>query len=225
MLNSTGAVHVHAGRLDEAREVLLEALADAEATLPPIHPSIATVLGNLAQVDIAQGHPEDAMPRYERVLEIYRTIHPEPHADLSSAMHNYASTFDALDQRERAVELYREALQLRIDTMGPTHPATAGTMHNLGLLLALHFDADEADEGVELLEKALELRLAADVDPYLRATTTFMLARAYEKRGDLDAAIAKAEQSRGYLRQIQPRHADILAHVEAWLAKKQTATR
>jgi hypothetical protein len=66
---------------------------------------------------------------------------------------------------------------------------------------------------------------ASDAEPhcatYRRATTNFMLARAYEKRGELERAIEHAGNARDYLRGIAPRHADILEHIEGWLAQRE----
>jgi tetratricopeptide (TPR) repeat protein len=220
MLNTLGAMRVYQGDLKAARETLEQAVAEAEQTLPPVSASLASVLSNLAQVDIMEEHPEAARERYTRVLAIYRAVYGAEHPDVAMALHNLASAIDAAGDKTEAVRIYRESLAMRLKLMGAEHPATAGSMHNLGLVLAFHGDIDE---GIELMEGALAVRLKVDVDPYLRATTSFMLARAYDKRGDHDDALRSAKAAAGFLREIAPRKADVLTHIEAWITKHESA--
>lgn len=219
LLNTLGATRVHQGRLDGARAALEEALEEAESTLPPSNITIASVLSNLAQVEFLEGKPEAAAERYDRVLSIYRAAHGPKHPDVALALHNYAGALDEAGDPEQAVALYRESLAMRIELMGAEHPATAGTMHNLGLTLS---DGENLDEGIDYLQRALQIRLKADIDPYYRATTSFMLARAYAKRGDDAEALEAAKQARDFLQQIAPRKKDILEHVEAWIATRDS---
>ena len=218
LLNSLGAMRVHQGRAEDARATLEEALDEAHATLPPNHVTIGPVLSNLAQVDIIEKKPEAAAERYAAVLAIYRGAYGDKHPDISMALHNWAAVVDDAGDDARAIELYREALAMRIELLGPEHPLTAGTMHNLGLTLT---GGTDLDEGIEYLERALEIRLKVDIDPFYRATTSFMLARAYERRGDDAKALEAAKRARDFLQQIAPRKKDILEHVEAWIAKHE----
>jgi eukaryotic-like serine/threonine-protein kinase len=218
MLNTLGALELQRGNTEAGQEHLERALALAREVLRDDHPTMATLLVNLAQIDMIGKRHDDAAQRYRQALEIYRAAHGTAHPDIALAMHNLASALDGAGDREEAIAIYRETLDMRLQTNGPEHPGTANTLHNLGLVLV---STGEIDEGIEHMERALELRERAKVDPYRRATTNFMLARAYEKRGELERAIEHAGNARDYLRGIAPRHADILEHIEGWLAQRE----
>ncbi len=69
-----------------------------------------------------------------------------------------------------------------------------------------------------MLARALEIRERAEVDPWLPASSAFMLAKAYEQRGERARAVAAARRAQELFRQIAPRKADVSAMVDAWLA-------
>ncbi len=216
MLNTVGALAVHEGDLPRARQALEQALAMADATLLAQDPSTAGILSNLGTIDMEQGELARATEHFERAIAIYRAVHGPDHPDVALALHNLASAQDKAKDPEAAIRTYRESLAIRMRTSGPEHPGTANTMHNLGLVLVGH---GGLDEGIALLERALELRERAKVDPFRRASSAFMLAKAYEQRGERKKAIALAEQAQVLLQGIAPRKADVLTAVETWLAK------
>jgi eukaryotic-like serine/threonine-protein kinase len=214
MFNTLGALELHRGNIEAGRAHLENGLALAAELLPAEHSNVASIVSNLAQIDMWEKRHEEAAAGYRRALAIYQAVHGPAHPDVALTLHNLAAAHDGLGEREQAVALYREALAMRLQVNGPEHPGTATTHHNLGLVLV---GVGEIDEGIEHMERALAIREASKVDPYNRATTNFMLARAYEKRGDLTRARERALRSRDYLREIAPRHANILEVVETWL--------
>ncbi|HWB78761.1 MAG TPA: serine/threonine-protein kinase [Nannocystaceae bacterium] len=215
MLNTVGALAVHEGDLAHARAALEQALAMAELALLTDHATTASVLTNLGNIEMDEGRYAPAVERLERALSIYRSVHGPEHADVALAIHNLAGAYDKSGDVTKAIALYREALAMRRRVSGEDHPGTANSMHNLGLVLTNH---GELDEGIALLEGALAIRDAKKVDPFRRASSAFMLAKAYDRRGDRVRAIALAERARVLLQGIAPRKAEVLTAVEAWLA-------
>jgi tetratricopeptide (TPR) repeat protein len=149
------------------------------------------------------------------VLAIQRELYDKPHADVALALHNLAGAYDKAGDIPRAIALFRESLAMRLETSGPDHPSTATTQHSLGTLLLAH---GTLDESIALLERALVVREAASVDPWRRATTNFMLAKAREKQNRRAAALAHTDRALALLREIAPRQAELVAKIEAWVA-------
>lgn len=225
MLNTLGGLQLHLGDREAARASLERALAMAEHTLPPTHQSIATISNNLAAIEMESGEYAAALALHQRATEIYRANFGESHPDIALALHNQAGALDKLGRVDEAIALYREALAMRNATSGPEHPGTANTLHNLGLVLVT---AGQLEEGISDLERALEIRDKTKVDPFRRGSTAFMLAKAYAKRGDVGKddparALELARRAQASFRSIAPRHAEVAAAIDAWIAKHGAA--
>ncbi len=215
MLNTLGALEIQRKRFDQGRAALDEALTLLGDGSESVRATRASVLSNRAALDLNTGDAHAAVGRYEEVLALYREIHGAAHPEIALALHNLAGALDSDGVTDRAIAMYREALAMRLGTSGPEHPSTANTMHNLGNILARHGDLAE---GIAMLERALQIRETSNVDPWRRASTRFMLARALERRGDRAAALHHASQSRALLLGIAPSHADTLVQLDTWLA-------
>ena len=217
MLNSVGVLELQLGRFEDAREHLDLGIAIAGETLPEGNATTATLEATRAHLYLRDGDFAAAEAGMRRTIEIYERVNGREHPDVALATHNLASVIDKAGDKQRAIETYRQALELRLATVGPDHPGTAGTLHNLGLTL---FDSGvDVKEGIELLERAKAIRDAQKVDPYKRATTRFMLARAYLDQGRREEAFRHAEEAREFLALVAPLHADVAEHIDAWLAK------
>ncbi|MEX1365304.1 MAG: tetratricopeptide repeat protein, partial [Nannocystaceae bacterium] len=215
MLSNLGAVQFKQGHLDDARATFERALAQAEQSFDPSHPTVAKVLGNLGQVDYSQGKIDQARRRYERMLPILREHHGDEHPDIATALHNLAGTQASGGELALAIATYREALAMRERVLGPQNPGTAISLQAMGSTL---LRAGELTEAIELLERAQAIRTEASVDPYQRATTAFTLGKARAAAGQPELGRPLVEQARELLVPIQPRHAELLAEVEQWLA-------
>jgi len=215
-LNTVGALQLQMRDVLAARETYARALKIAETGLDPGDRYFATLYSNVAHADISEGKPEAAIGQYEKALEIYREAHGENHPDIALTLHNLAGAIDDSGDKQRAIEIYRDALRIRIETLGAEHPGTAATQHNLGLLL---FSTGNVDDGIAMMEEARATREGAGIDPFKRASTRFMLARAYREKGEHDTAEAYAREAVLQLKKIAPRRQDIHDHIVGWLAK------
>jgi len=218
MLNTMGALYLHLGDAASARATLERAHAIAVETLSADALTTATIESNLAQLDMRDERYADAEARYRRVLAIYRNTYGPVHPDVALALHNVASARDEAADPEGAVPLFREALAIRLETSGPEHPSTANTQHNLGRVLV---KTGAADEGIALMERALATREAAGVDPFLRASSRWSLARALADRGDTTRSLQLAKEARDLLAGLAPRHAQHRTRIEAWIAERE----
>jgi tetratricopeptide (TPR) repeat protein len=216
MLSSIGALEVQRGRKDAARAALDDGLAILAGVAGSSRATRATLLSNRATLDLESGNTQRGVDAFQEIVALRRELHGPTHPDVALAMHNLASALDKNGAYEASISQYREALAMRIATSGPDHPGTATTQHNLGTLLTKHGDVNEA---IAMLERALATRDKANVDPWRRASTRFMLAKALERRGDRKAALARAEEARALLREIAPRHAEVAAALDEWVAE------
>lgn len=216
MLSNLGALQYKRGDMESARVTFERALAMAEAIFDPSHPTVAKVLGNLGQVDHAEGRIEDSRRSYERMLPILREHHGQEHPDIASTLHNLAGAQFQGGHRELGLATFREALAMRERILGPDNPGTAITLQALGSALRL---TGRLEEAIVLLERAHAIRTETSLDPYQQAITGFTLGRARAQAGDREAGRVLVEQARTLLLPMQPRHADLLAEVDAWLAE------
>lgn len=216
-LNTVGALQLNLQDIPGARKTYARALEVAEASLADDSPVLATLISNLAHADVAQKRFPEAIAGYNRAIALHRNAHGPEHPEVALAMHNLAGAIDDSGDQPRAIKLYTEVLALRLSTSGPQHLGTANTWHNLGLL---HFTSGNVELGIEMMEKARAVRESHNVDPYRRASTRFMLARAYDSKGEHDKAMAYAREATAQLRLTSPLRASLLEHVERWIEKR-----
>jgi tetratricopeptide (TPR) repeat protein len=90
------------------------ALAIRERTLPADHPSIASTLGNLAQLEYEQGRHREAAAHFERALTIRASRGAAP-KDRAFESFGLARALWALGDRNRARQLAEEARTTYVD--------------------------------------------------------------------------------------------------------------
>lgn len=219
-LNTVAVLQIQQQDYEAARATYKRALEIARANFPADSLLFASMYSNVAHIDLAEKKYDSAIAAYEKVLGLYRTGHGAVHPEVGLTLHNLAGAIDDSGDSSKAIELYREALEIRLATSGPAHPGTANTQHNLGLAM---FSSGEVDAGIEMMEKARLVRERLKVDPFKQASTRFMLARAYSKRGEEAKAIEYAERAVQLLHSIAPRRSSIREHIEAWLVKHRAA--
>ncbi len=130
------------------------ALATAEKTLGPEHPSIGTRLSDLAYLFQNNGDLVGAEPLYRRALAISRKILGPLHSDTGASLNNLARLLQDKGDYTEAEPLYRRALALLEKVLGPVHPDTATNLDNLGRLLQAKGDCAEAEA---LVRRALAI--------------------------------------------------------------------
>jgi superkiller protein 3 len=103
-------------------------------------------LGNLANVLLLQGHTEEAVAEYRKLLQLDPDS-PEGHIDLSAALLRQGRMDEAIAQAQKAVELAR-------------HTDDAGEGHNdammLGVLAGVYAKAGRYPEAIAAGKMALQ---------------------------------------------------------------------
>ena len=133
-LNNRGNNLVGLGRLAEAEEVLVQALAIRRQLLPARHKSLAVTLGNLGHVHEHQRRVDLAWAELSEALDIERGSNTDP-ADqgrLLASLGRVAHQRGDLDTAERYL---REALEVHTEHLGEDSPVAGAVWTNLGSVL------------------------------------------------------------------------------------------
>jgi len=161
-LNTLGvAISRTEGRADEAEALYREALQIRIELFGSDHAEVATVVQNLAALDLARGRVDEALGAFEEAAGILARAWPEGHPDRATELNNWGMALFAADRLSDAEQRLREAMVMRERLLPPDHPHLAGSRNNLGELL--HF-AGRVDEAATLYQDALSA-IAAKARP------------------------------------------------------------
>lgn len=108
----------------------------------------------LAAALAARHHYDEARHELALALAACRASRPPRRYEIAVQLHNLAAVEHASGQPGRAEELYREALALKEELLGPDHAEIALLANNLGTLL---HERQRGDEAAVLLRRALAI--------------------------------------------------------------------
>lgn len=99
-----------------------EELATREAALGLRHPAVAEALTNLAIVRTQQGLPDEALPLYQRAVNIYENAEGAHSLNVAHTLTDMAVIYLESGQDEAGRPLLERALKIQESLMGPHHP-------------------------------------------------------------------------------------------------------
>jgi len=138
-------------RLGERAQALLDASPEVDPVLA------AEVLTSIAQVHTIRGEPELARSGYEAALAV---LGDREHDGLLATVRPLEGLAQ-LERREgwldRAVKLYRRAVEIRERWLGPRHPATAHSLIGLCGALSQQAATPGATEATEACQRAIDI--------------------------------------------------------------------
>jgi tetratricopeptide (TPR) repeat protein len=105
---------------------------------------VATDLAVLAAAVARQQRPGEARDMLTRALSACHAARPPRRHEIAVHLHGLAGIEHASGHPAAAESLYRQALRLRQELLGPDHPEVALVSHNLGVLLRDQHRDDEA---------------------------------------------------------------------------------
>ena len=156
-LQNLGAILVSQRRLDEAEELLLEALGLEEERLGPTHPDLTATVGELSRIRMLRGDPAGAVPFMRRAVDIGRA-RGEDHGDLAYDLTTLAQGLNQAGELDEAEITAREAVRMSAATDGPDSPFLARAILTLGIVLK---DRGRVEESLERLDEAVRISQAA----------------------------------------------------------------
>eukprot|EP00565_Helicotheca_tamesis_P006186 CAMPEP_0185723900 /NCGR_PEP_ID=MMETSP1171-20130828/578_1 /TAXON_ID=374046 /ORGANISM="Helicotheca tamensis, Strain CCMP826" /LENGTH=462 /DNA_ID=CAMNT_0028391669 /DNA_START=35 /DNA_END=1423 /DNA_ORIENTATION=+ len=113
ILNDIGAAfHTKFGLLDEALQVLSEAIALLDTESAEEHPFLAKCLTSLGHVFYDDSNYEDAIDCFEESLSIQRKMWGKDSPRTVSTLYNVGCVLDLLGKKEEALKKLHEALQV-----------------------------------------------------------------------------------------------------------------
>ena len=114
--NNLGVVRCLEGNTEEARQLLLQAVAMIEERWGPDHPMLARILNNLASLEYRTGHREVAGEKLRRALDIAeRRLGPE-HPSYAALLANYAAFLRQEGEKSRAKEVQAQSNRILKDS-------------------------------------------------------------------------------------------------------------
>ena len=157
-LNNLGMLYVHAGKQEQAKQTLEEALAQKTELFGEVHNEVMPTVNNLGLLLDDMGDHETAESYYRRALAGNRELHGPEHGLVAINLGNLASNLRDQNRTDEAIELFEQSLQIKGSTFGEEHPSYAITLS----ALAQAFDAAGDFESAEPLHnQALEIFRAA----------------------------------------------------------------
>jgi tetratricopeptide (TPR) repeat protein len=152
LLSFVGIHHRTMGRFTAARHAAYTALASAEKSFEPGHPSIASRQSNLATVLQDLGQLDEARDLLRQALASAEKSFEPGHPSIATRQSNLATVLQDLGELEEARDLLRQALASDEKSFAPGHPSIATSQSNLALVLR---DLGELEEARDLLRQAL----------------------------------------------------------------------
>jgi tetratricopeptide (TPR) repeat protein len=170
----------------EAEKLLLANQKLAE-TFPPKDARLPRTIFDLAQVYRAEGKYSDALPLYERALQIYTGLYGAESTELADTLDGEAELFTSLNDYPHAEPLLLKSLALRQELLPPDSLDTAQSKNDLG---EVYTQTGEFGKAEPLLLEALAIRKkagdeTADVAQSLEALGTLYSRTGRPKQAEL----------------------------------------
>src|SRR6266568_3344264 len=146
-----------AGRLDEARELILVSLVEREHAQGADHPDTLTARTVLARIYRATGSYEAAIETYGRVVaEREQALGPE-HTDVLTEYLNLGRAYQRASQIDEATAIFARVRKVRETNLGQDHP---DTITAAGLLALAYRTSGRLKEALALYRQAVASREA-----------------------------------------------------------------
>ena len=192
-----------------ATEILEEAIGAHREAFGDGDPRVALLTVRLASVVPDLGD-------YERAIALLRDALGQLPADgfpreRASALVELGEVLYYANGKAEAIELLREAVQLRTELYGPDHPSLVSPLKALGVA----YIADEPDAAEALLRRGVRiLEAAPDPDSTQRGDLSNMhssLHNLFGRRGDYETALVHARRALELAREIGPPESPVVS--------------
>ncbi|HZL98813.1 MAG TPA: tetratricopeptide repeat protein, partial [Planctomycetota bacterium] len=181
----------HAAGEAQFRAAILLCRGQADGALDD---TLSLALGGLTALLTDTGRLDEARAAVEEALAISRRLHGERSLRAAEHLSALGIVVARSGDRERAEALFREALALQTELLGPDDPATIGTMLSLAAVL----DAPPRDEAEALMRAgiaALRPHVAAGREGQRLASALRNLAVLLSQTGRREEAVAALREA------------------------------
>lgn len=153
VLTVAADVYMRLAAFPDAERVARRAL-ELRRALGPDDARSAASLAMLAQALDKQERYEEAEAMHLESLELRRAHLGRRHLEVATGLHNYALMLEGLGRYDESEEIYREALEMRIELGAPPRDI-AFTLDNLGVV---HYYQGRFEEAERVMREALAMR-------------------------------------------------------------------
>lgn len=157
LLDTLGGIHTELGLYDDARPLLLEALALRERFRGSRHPRVADTLVRLGSLAVLSGQG-DAPALFRRALAIREASLGSEDPAVADVLNNLGVALAARSRFDEAEAVLRRSLALHEQLWGKDDPRVAKVLHNLSGIVYYRGDTAEYER---LVLRALAIREAA----------------------------------------------------------------
>ncbi|MEP6621696.1 MAG: tetratricopeptide repeat protein [bacterium] len=158
-LNDLGLVMLRRNDLVAAESLLKLTLGVARQAAGPVHPAVAIVLTELADVRTAKGDLVGAETLFRQALDMFKQLGPRDFSERASSLGGLALVLETTGRYQEAVQLLEDESRLIDRTEGPTHPDAGLNWIHLGGVHRQMGDGRlariETDRGLAILEGRL----------------------------------------------------------------------
>ncbi|NMO16580.1 tetratricopeptide repeat protein [Pyxidicoccus fallax] len=163
-----------------AEALCREALAIFERTLGPDHPRVYDALNDLGSTLVVQGRMAEALPVYERSLEVARKSDGPESMGVAIIYSNVGFLFFQLEDWDKSQEYFHQSLAIRQKRFGAYD---VGLVPPLRLISRAQLRQQRFDDAVRSIQRAVDIMLMQQDDS--RGLWTLLL-------NDLGSALIKA---------------------------------
>ena len=139
-----GMVLLDKGDLEGALSYAQRALKIDEKVYGPDHPTVATDVGNIAQILQAKGDLEGALNYTQRALKINEKVYGPDRPRVATDASNIGGILKAKGDLEGALSYAQRALKIDETVYGPDHPTVSIRANNIGQILKAKGDLEGA---------------------------------------------------------------------------------
>ena len=150
-----GRALLYAGRNDDARVELEDALQTAVAAVGESHPNVGAIWQALGGVAYGQQRLDDAQEAFANAAAIHETFESWEH--LANDVGGLASVAQVQLRNDEAIALHLRSIELQERAHGPDHPNVARQLDNYSTALQA---AGRFDEAEAPLRRSLEIKRA-----------------------------------------------------------------
>jgi tetratricopeptide (TPR) repeat protein len=181
------------GETDRAFELYDESLGILKRQYGELHPDIARVLGNRANLLDMVGRAKEAAEGYKKALAVQRAVFRADHPDIAVTLLSLALVSKHLGDYAQAESYARQGLELDRKLFGDEAPETARALSDLGLVLRALDKNEEAETSLRTAIAVYTKTVGADDEGV--GDAQFELALVLRARKDIDGALAACEES------------------------------
>ena len=143
-----------AGKIDEAKKLLLDSLEARRRVFGNDDPRTLTTINELGLLMSDQGRFFESCELLKEAVASRRKVQGDIHPETLTAMNNLAALYKRTREWSKAEPLYRETLESRRQLLGNRHPDTLTSINNLATLLQAIGEVECLQEAEPLLVEA-----------------------------------------------------------------------